>query len=254
MGTLQSMDAPRTARARARAEITAAITDAARSHLARDGAAALSLRAIARELGMVSSAVYRYFPSRDDLLTALIIEAYDAIGAAAEHADAEARTQGLAPGERWAATARGVRAWALAHPHEYALVYGSPVPGYAAPTETVAPATRTARVLAGILREAAAAGGLAPLDLPLPRPLASAGMLQVGGGSVPAPYADIPERSLVLLTGLAGVVTAELFGHLADTVIDTDAWFEAAIAWTAPVAGLRIEPARGTPETRRSHP
>ena len=74
-------------RARVRAELTREIAEVARRHLASDGAAALSLRAVARELGMASSAVYRYFPSRDDLLTALIVDAYDALGAAAEEAE-----------------------------------------------------------------------------------------------------------------------------------------------------------------------
>jgi AcrR family transcriptional regulator len=77
------------ARARARIEVTAAIKDEARRQLAAEGAAKLSLRAVARELGMVSSALYRYFPSRDDLLTALIIDAYDSVGEAAEAAHAE---------------------------------------------------------------------------------------------------------------------------------------------------------------------
>ena len=79
-------------RARVRAELTREITDAARRQLASDGAAALSLRAVARELGMASSAVYRYFPSRDDLLTALIIDGYNAVGEAVERADAQAET------------------------------------------------------------------------------------------------------------------------------------------------------------------
>ena len=78
------MNASRTARERVRAELTREITEVARRQLAAEGAAGLSLRAVARELGMVSSAIYRYFPSRDDLLTALIIDAYDAIGEAAE--------------------------------------------------------------------------------------------------------------------------------------------------------------------------
>src|ERR1700729_111876 len=76
--------APRaaTARERARAELTREIKEEARRQLAASGAGGLSLRAVARELGMVSSALYRYYPSRDDLLTALIIDAYDALGAA----------------------------------------------------------------------------------------------------------------------------------------------------------------------------
>lgn len=187
---------------------------------------------------MASSAVYRYFPSRDDLLTALIIEAYDALGSAVEKAEAKARRAGQGPGARWLAAARAFRRWARRHPHEFSLVYGSPVPGYAAPTDTVAPATRTARVLVTVLRDAADAGGLAELRDPLPGSLAGRGLLEVGGGPLPEPIADLPERALVLLTSLVGFVTADLFGHLEGTVTDRDAWFDAAVRWTASVAGL----------------
>jgi AcrR family transcriptional regulator len=91
-----TQNAPRTARERARAELTREIKEEARRQLAATGADGLSLRAVARELGMVSSALYRYYPSRDDLLTALIIDAYDAIGEAAEqrHRRREARRSG----------------------------------------------------------------------------------------------------------------------------------------------------------------
>ena len=82
-------NAPRTARERARAELTREIKEEARRQLASVGADGLSLRAGARELGMVSSALYRYYPSRDDLLTALIIDAYDALGSVAEAAIAD---------------------------------------------------------------------------------------------------------------------------------------------------------------------
>src|SRR6478735_5550022 len=148
--------APRTARERARAEITAEILDAARGYLATDGAPALSLRAIARDLGMASSALYRYFKSRDELLTRLIIDAYDALGAAAEVAEATVDRNDLAG--RFAATCTAVRDWSLAHPNEYALIYGSPVPGYAAPADTVRPASRVTTLLLRIIVEAAAAG------------------------------------------------------------------------------------------------
>src|SRR5439155_5850512 len=104
-------------RARVRAELTGEIKAVARRHLAADGAN-LSVRAVARDMGMVSSALYRYFPSRDELLTALILDAYNAMGEAAEAADAGVthRTDLLG---RWLAVAHAVRAWALAQPHEY---------------------------------------------------------------------------------------------------------------------------------------
>ena len=140
-------------RERARAEITAEILAAARRQLATEGAPGLSLRAVAREVGMVSSAVYRYVASRDDLLTMLIIESYESLGAAVEAASARARRR--APAHRFLAAARAVRSWAIEHPHEYALLYGSPVPGYAAPETTIGPASRTTLALVGIVADAA---------------------------------------------------------------------------------------------------
>ena len=144
-------------RARVRAEMRASILDTARRHLAQEGASGLSLRAVARELGMASSAVYRYFPNRDALLTALIIDAYDSLGAAVEAAEATVPRADLLG--RWVQIARSVRGWALEHPTLYALVYGSPVPGYAAPQDTVGPATRVSRLLTTLLLDTMRAHG-----------------------------------------------------------------------------------------------
>ena len=146
-------------RARVRAEMIDEIKAVARRHLATDGAN-LSLRAVARDMDMVSSALYRYFANRDELLTALIIDAYDALGEASERAATEAA---VAPGDllgRWLAVGHGIRDWAVAYPHEYALIYGSPVPGYAAPEDTIVPAARPTVVLGGILVDGVAAGRL----------------------------------------------------------------------------------------------
>ena len=145
-------------RARVRAEMIAEIKTIARRHLETDGAN-LSLRAVARDMGMVSSALYRYFASRDDLLTALILDAYNALGEAAEAADA-AVTDRSQLRARWLATARGIRGWALRTPAEYALLFGTPVPGYAAPADTITAATRTPVVLIRILADGFASGAL----------------------------------------------------------------------------------------------
>ncbi len=102
------------ARARARAQLTTEILGAARRQLAEVGAPALSVRAVARDLGMVSSAVYRYFATRNELLTALIVEAYDSVGSAAEDA---AAADGRTPRERFVAACGALRRWALGHPH-----------------------------------------------------------------------------------------------------------------------------------------
>ena len=83
-------------RARVRAEMIGEIKATARHHLETDGAN-LSLRAVARDMGMVSSALYRYFTSRDDLLTALILDAYNALGQAAEAAWSASAVRALLP-------------------------------------------------------------------------------------------------------------------------------------------------------------
>jgi AcrR family transcriptional regulator len=228
------------ARARARGEVVDAIKAAASTQLSTTGAAGLSLRAVARELGLASSALYRYFPSRDALLTALIIDAYDAVGQTAEQADAAAQADGADVGARWLAVCRAVRTWARAHPHDYALVYGSPVPGYAAPVDTVAPAVRLSAVMSRIVQEAVRTGALRAPARPVPSGLVTEVVVQLGGGRPPAPYDDVLERSLVLLTALFGTLSYELFGHLTGALVDVDAWFDVAVAVAADGVGLEV--------------
>lgn len=227
-----------TARARARSELEREIKETARRHLAEQGAAGLSLRAVARELGLASSALYRYYPSRDALLTALIVDAYDALGDVAEQA---AGGQAPGAGARWLAVCRAVRTWALGHRHEWALLYGTPVPGYAAPQDTVGPATRPARVLAGVLMDAVADRTLRPPGRPLPGPrLATPAVEGLAGGPVPAPYEDLLDRAVVLLVALVGGVSYELFGHSRNAFTDDAAWFDVAMAVAAEGVGLDL--------------
>ncbi|MFF8987284.1 TetR/AcrR family transcriptional regulator [Streptomyces globisporus] len=230
------MSTIRGARERARIEVTAAIKDEARKQLAEEGAPKLSLRAVARELGMVSSALYRYFPSRDDLLTALIVDAFDAIGAAAEQAVAEQAAGEVPPTERWVAVSCAVREWALAHPHEYALIYGSPVPGYIAPMDTVGPAARVGLVLIDIVRGAFRAG-----DLTLP-PLADE--LRADAERMAADFAEgVPPESVAALVAawaqLFGLISFELFGQYNRVVEEREALFRQTAGELARSVGLR---------------
>src|SRR5580698_1899335 len=149
------MSAPRTARDRIRLELSTEILAVARAQLAEQGAAALSLRSIARDLGMVPSALYRYFNGRDALLSALILGAYTSLADQAEAAAEEAaRAPGTSDGVRWAAVPVAMRQWALARPHEWGLIFGSPVPGYQAPEETTVPYARLAAALVRPVAEA----------------------------------------------------------------------------------------------------
>ncbi len=217
---------PPKSRAENRLEQTRAIQQTARRHLADVGPAALSLRAIAREVGLVSSAVYRYFPSRDDLLTALIIEAYDELGDAVEAADsAVADRADLAA--RFSGVCHAIRDWARANPHEYALLYGSPVPGYAAPDDTVTPAIRVSGAFL-VLAQAAERAGLTPIAT---SPVSKAEKAAL------APIQDFLDdpiddahllRWLMAWSTVFGHLSLELFGHLHRGVLDYDEHFSQA--------------------------
>jgi AcrR family transcriptional regulator len=209
-------------RERARTELTAQIKRTARRHLARDGAAGLSLRAVARDLDMVSSAVYRYFPSRDHLLTALIIDAYDAFGAAAERAEAAVPRDDLLG--RWRAAGEAAYRWSGRHAAEYALIFGSPVPGYRAPDDTIGPAGRFTGVLLGILVDAHAAGLRPPRVSPLGAVvLADIEHLRARiAVDIDAEWLAAGLRAWTSLIGLIGFIR---FGHLHNIVVDHDAYF-----------------------------
>lgn len=215
------MNAPRTARQRARAELTAEILAAARRQLAEDGPTGLSLRSVARELGMASSAVYRYFASRDDLLTALIVQSYNEIGDAAETAD----RPGDPPEERWTAVWRAVREWSLAHRHEFDLIFGTPVPGYIAPHITIEVAGRMPLTLARICADARRAGNLTPTPGPVCPPEAiTPEMLQLLEGETFEP--DETARLIFAWNRLVGIIGYELHGHLANVTADDALFFD----------------------------
>lgn len=225
-------------RARVRAGMIDEIKAVARRHLATDGAN-LSLRAVARDMGMVSSAIYRYFPSRDDLLTALILEAYEALGDAVEAADTSC-DQGDLRG-RWHAVCRAARAWALAHPAEYALLYGSPVPGYAAPDDTIEPAQRPPLVLVGILRDGVTGGRLTPPDENLPEPV-RADLAELAAGLVPGLPEALLARGMAGWTQLFGLISFELFGRINRALPHRDEYFDHQTALMADLIGLPREP------------
>jgi len=246
-----------TARERARAELTREIKEEARRQLAATGADGLSLRAVARELGMVSSALYRYYPSRDDLLTALIIDAYNTLGEAAEQAIAGAGSGR----ERWIAACHAIRDWARSNPHEYALIYGSPVPGYRAPEATIGPAARVPLAFVGVLAAAVAGGEFAaakeapPLTAVLleqaaalsaaisqqaaspasPESAESAGEGAASAGVPP----DALVRAVIAWTQLFGMISFELFGQFVGSFDPPDAFFAHTVAQLAAFVGLR---------------
>jgi AcrR family transcriptional regulator len=211
----------------ARARIEAQIVELGRRHLVTEGAAGLSLRAIARDLGMVSSAVYRYVASRDELLTLLLIDAYCEL---ADEVDAAREASGPAWREQLAAMAAAARRWAVDQPARWALLYGSPVPGYHAPAErTVGPGTRVIGALFGVVADGVRSGGISASNEAVPEHLSKDfGGLRADFGFA-ADDAAVA-RCATWWAGLVGAISLEVFGQYgAETLAEPAELFDIQI-------------------------
>jgi hypothetical protein len=174
------------------------------------------------------------------LLTALIIDAYDAVGEAAERALAQADAD-TSPIARWTAACRAVRTWALAHPHEYALIYGSPVPGYAAPQATIGPASRVGLALIAVVRDAHASGVYAvPDEPPLPEAVLhdAERLRSTLGATLPAP---LVAEVVAAWAQLFGLVNFEVFGQFNRVIDAREPFFDRAVARLARDVGLDLD-------------
>jgi AcrR family transcriptional regulator len=233
-----------------RDDVTARILQIGRAHLAEHGAAALSLRAVTRDLGMVSSAVYRYVANRDDLLTLLVVDAYTELGDAVDAAIADAAGRPWSTRIRHGANA--LRLWALDQPARYALLFGSPVPGYAAPAErTTEPGTRVIRALLALVAEGVATGDVVngPGAAPLPH-LLRADLTRVAAGLALDVDPAVLARAVMLWSVMMGAVSLEVFGQYGpDTFAEPGLLFGHQI--DSAVAALKAHPAASTSRTGR---
>ena len=208
--------------------------------------AGLSLRAVARELGVVSSAVYRYVTSRDELLTLLIVDGYDELGDTVDAALAEVPADQHR--ERFVTIGRAVRAWAVREPATYALLFGTPVPGYQAPGDrTTSPGTRVIGALVSVWEGAWRDGSLALRAAR--RPTCRPGSPRTSRGSAPTSDLTSPDevitRGVLAWAALFGCVSFELFGQYGrETFTDPDALFEQHLAVLAETVGLVSPSAR----------
>jgi AcrR family transcriptional regulator len=208
---------PRTPRQRFRAQIREEIKQAALRQLAHSGPAGISVNAIGKELGVSGPAVYRYFASRDELLTQLVIDSYDDMAAALR--TAIATTPKRAPHGRFDALARAYRAWAVAQPHRYRLLYGPPLPGYDAHARRLIEAANASMSL--LVEVLPADGG----DTRPTRALASQASDWATDRGVHADAATAV-RALLTWSRLHGFVNLEIDGNYASMGVDPDALFE----------------------------
>lgn len=228
-------------RDRYRLATTEEIKDLARRQLAERGPGALSLRTIAREMGVVSSALYRYFASHDDLISALCVDAYNSM------ADAVTDARDAHPADdatrRWWAICHRYRRWSLDERVDFTLIHGTPVPGYEAPADVTGPAAgRFAGVLLGVFADAVAAGAADPDRTEVPPDLPIGELL---GELLGASARDHPARlaciGLNAWASLRGFMSSEIFGSLARLVGDTDRLYRAHVRTV--MLGMGFEPA-----------
>ncbi|MBX3082509.1 MAG: TetR/AcrR family transcriptional regulator [Anaerolineae bacterium] len=202
-----------TRRERQREATREEIKTIALKQMARKGTAGLSLRGIAEEMGLTVTALYRYYGSLDDLITALIMDGFDAQADSLQAAVDRNLRNGA--GAQLLALMLDYRDWALANPAVFQLLYGNPIPGYEAPAElTVPKAKRGIDIVFSVLMPEFQAG---TLRLP---PEADPNVIK-------AALADYPglDPALLYITiegrlRMHGLVMLELHGHLEGTVID----------------------------------
>lgn len=210
-------------RQESREQIETRIVELGRRHLVDRGASGLSLRAIARDLGMVSSAVYRYVSSRNELLTLLLVDAYSDL---AESVDRARETVGELWSDDLVAIAQASRRWAVQHPAQWALLYGSPVPGYHAPAErTVGVGTRVVGAIFDAIAAGITTGDIRLTSTVVPQPISSDFDRIRQEFSFPGDDAVIT-KCFLFWAGVLGAISLEVFGQYGtDTLTDPETVF-----------------------------
>jgi AcrR family transcriptional regulator len=211
-----------TMRERYRAQVRAEVKEAALRQLAEWGPAGLSIAAIGKQLGVSGPALYRYFASRDELLTELVIDAYDDLADALRAAASDAPSQ--QPRAQFEALARGYRSWALAQPHRYRLLFGPPLPGYDAHAQRLVAASEASmNLLLDVLRRF---GDRAPVPPTQPLTAQLADWAQTHAfGIDPA----VALRAILIWSRLHGLVSLEIAGNFTSMGIDPGQLFEAQL-------------------------
>ncbi len=232
---------PQTRRERLQEATRAEIKQIARDLMAEEGTAALSLRAIARRMGMTAPGLYRYYPGLNDLLAALMVDAYNALGDTIEAARAACPPEAYAA--QFLAVAHAYRAWALAHPSDFLLIFANPIPGFQPPQELIGPAAeRTFSPFWGILRAAWQAGTLVVPPAPPAVPAQHELYLQMGDW-MQQQHLDLPPHVVQALLGgwgkMQGLVMLEMFGHLCWLLREPRLLFEEEMRVGIAAMGLR---------------
>jgi AcrR family transcriptional regulator len=230
----------RTRNAAYRTQTIAEIKAAARVQMQAHGTAGLTLRGIARELGITAPAIYHYFPSLDDLLTSLVIDAFAGLADAMEQAGRQVISEPVGP--KIKATMLAYRTWAIAHPLDFQLIYGNPIPGYQAPAEVTMPLARKPFEWLGELM--AEAWKKDELKIPEEYTRIPTAIQEHLAGYQQRAGLDIPDSLIYLMTvGWArghGMVMLELFHHSPMVVGSPAEFYEHEVDVFLASLGLRL--------------
>ena len=230
-------------RDRRRAATLAEIKAAARRLLISGGVGACGLRAVARELGLTPPALYRYFPSHDALISALIADLYDELTAALMSLQATEPDPDL--GERLFLLANGLRDWGLAHPAEFTLLFGTAVPSPEADDHDETPGHQAAMRFGSVFKELVAEiWHWKPFPYPPDEALGPALVEQLTQES--EQFHGMPPGAIYLAltywTRLYGLICMEIFGQLHWVLPDAAAYFEAQLYEIGQALGLECPP------------
>ncbi len=209
---------PRPKKYQQQANLQEAIRETAWMQIAESGAPALSLRAIARKLGITAPAIYNYFPDRDALVTALIVDAFNSLGTSQNES-----IQGLPPGDHTARlTMLGLnyRDWAMAYPQRYQLIFGTPIPAYHAPEDITLPAAAWALSPLIATLQAAFLAGRLRVDRSAPLPPELTSMLGSWSQFAGGPDVEVLYAALVIWSRVHGLVMMEIGGQMPSFITD----------------------------------
>ena len=218
--------------------MTAEILAVARRHMAQEGAAALSLRSVARDLEMAPSALYRYFDGRDALLSALILGAYESLAGEAEQAAQTAVRSGGSDTERWLVVPRAHAGLGPGAPQRMGPDLRDPCAGLPGARADGGALCRIAGALVRPVIDAWEAGVLHPPERSTVSAALAAAVVPVHEALFPGMPVDAAVRALEAWTTIVGAISLEVFGHWRNTVLDPGELFEATARDVASSLGL----------------
>ncbi|GGR66148.1 TetR/AcrR family transcriptional regulator [Streptomyces roseolus] len=224
-------------RERLRAEAAQEIKAIALKHMAENGTAAVSLRAIAREMGMTAGAIYSYYDTRDALIAALVADVYNSLAHALEEAVAAAPE---GPVGQVMAYGQAYRNWAVANPQEFRLVYGDPVPDYQAPVRGPAAEAehRACTALTGVVVAAWPWARRLHADESYDWDDYDPEFVRTVRSAFPDLHPSAVALAMRLWGRLHGLVSLEIYGHLRPQVQDPARLYQAELVDLTHLLGL----------------